>query len=417
MIEFGLQSTGSGIWDPEVSQPFKASALSSAKDDETAFTLTEENGLTTENFVYIDNAYQYTWSYANETGETLSILSIENEIPDELNWQTFAPIASSHNANTVISSIQGYTVLEVEHVGIALEDESMGEEESTLLFSYSIKANNEEPHLQEVMNAAVLQLEEDIEISSNSTENKVYTCEGLEEVMSLSLLDQCSPGAIGFTAIENELETEYTVNYNGSVIPFDEWEISEQSGDTIVYGFTAYVGEEETEVVASNIFGCQSAINEVFEIDTIAEMAIGTLLEAPICFEEYELYGISDIDVSFEWLFQPQGEENLTLVSMLDTLNADESGMYYLYPSSINPACRDTATLEVELLYVGFDDGFVPISPSPFCGICLVRLIRTQRISTCIRFRQTTKSLSISVISLQSVRPFPYTTCSARHME
>jgi hypothetical protein len=361
VVEFGLQSTGSGIWDPMVSQNSKTGSSAFAKSDANTFTLTEENGLTPENFVYIDNDYRYTWCYINGTGETLSTISIENEIPDQLNWQSFAPIASSHNSNTVISSTQGYTILEVEHDGIALEDESAGEEVSTLLFTYTIAAKSDEEHRQDVNNDAVLHLDEDNEIPSNITENKVYTCEGLEEVMSLSVLEQCSPGAIGYTAVEDELETEYTVSYIGSSIPFEELEIYDQSGDTIVFGFTAYVGEGNTELTATNIFGCENTINEVFEIDTIAELSIGTLLETPECFEEYDIFGISDVDVSYGWIYESFGGGIFEFVTINDTLHVSQSGIYHAYPATILPACRDTATLVVEGVYAGYDDGYIDI--------------------------------------------------------
>lgn len=376
-IEFGLQSL-SGFGFQEMANS-KESAINtptaSDQKDNGSLQFLENNGITTNEYVFIDNEYAYQWIYENSTGDIVNDLSIVNEIPAELDWSTFQPQATSHDGNIVVTSLLGSAELEVTYANLLLPDASENPEESILSFTYSLTAHSDELHEQLVSSQVVATVEGDEELSSNITENKVYTCQGFEEILSFDIYETCSPGAIGYRLVENQPEIlEFTISKEGIDIPFESQILYAELADTSIYIFEALSGDVTTDLSALNEFGCSLLLEEIFLIDTIPSLEMLSDVNFLACFEaQTEVFVDSDFPLSnVTWYLQDSPDSNFNLAGTGDTivldLNVSESIAnavgYVNYE-----ACTDTVSQEIQFTAINLNNGFIDLIEPPGGGI------------------------------------------------
>lgn len=361
-IEFGLQTTGSGIWNPNASANESTVSESQAKDGASNFILSENNGITDNNYVFIEDEYSYSWTFTNTTGSEIESLFFESSVPGELNWETFLPVSSSHSMNVVIDNTQGLTNLEVGSSSVNLPDSENGP--GSYSFSYQIQAYQDQPHLQPVLNEITANWDEGNSTQSNLTENKVYTCQGLEETVSFDFIQPCSPAELVFSEYADEPPVDFELLLGEESFTENDLEIFESNEDSTTYGLNLYSGGYSFELNATNVFGCSALISADIEVDTLVSLNIETLLEEPQCFDDsFILIGESNIEgILYEWKsFSGTVEYS---IGVTDTLEVFSPATYTLSTPDVSSECQtaDSFTLS-DFLYPDYDDGYLELNP------------------------------------------------------
>ncbi len=373
-VEIGLMSNGPGITDNEESKQelnlsSSITGLGEAKDG-SDLVLIETAGITINNYVFIEDDYQYTWAFSNTTGDVVNSIEFESELPNELDWTTFIPQGSSHDGSTVISSTFGVINLLVTYENLNLPDQGTDEEGSVLDYSYLIKAQDDIPGDTEIINQVSAFVDQSTNLGSNDMINRVYTCDLFYESVNIGVLEACSPGTAGFTIALDQPEAEFEFFSDGQEIDVDELELISSNETSSVYGTTLYTSAQSIGLTGTNEFGCALSIDETVQVDTLIELNILSTTDFKVCFDDsIYLYTESIIPVEVEWLrTYPSGFTGS--LGILDTLmvccSPLSSRTYHATIPGIVPACKDTATQEISFNAIGsiWDDGYIQLHPS-----------------------------------------------------
>ena len=343
VIEFGLQSIDGLVELDENEQEFEKKSFNESKDA-SSLNFEELNGITSNNFIFIEEDYAYRWTYENNTGETLSQLEFENSLPAELNWLTFSPAGSSHNANTVITSTQGVATLEVSYNDLILADAAANPEESQLLYDYLIKAETDLPHGINVSNQVLAYADGQDILQSNQTSNKIYTCERFEEFTELAVVDYCSLGSYGFTVVENEPMADYELWDEGTLQAFENLETLAVDADTTFLGIMKNSGIFSAVLTAENEFGCLFNQTSEFEIDSIPQIEVVSDVDLDLCVPLFtEITAVSDIPATLAWN-TPVG------VMQNPSIQIGIPGNYSAFAADIHPTCVELEILDIAIL-------------------------------------------------------------------
>jgi len=374
LVEFGLMQEGLGLTENEElsedpNDSASINAFANAKNDGD-LELIETNGITDNNYVFVEDNYQYAWAFTNTTGADINSIDFTGELPGELDWTTFVPLESSEDGGTVITSTFGSLRLDVSYENLELPDQETDEEGSLLTYSYAIRASGDTPGNTEMINSVKATLIGGNEVISNETTNLVYTCELFGETVNLGVKQPCSPGTAGFDVLNNQPVAEFGFFLDGEEIDLMELEVISSNDSATVYGTTIYASPQTIALTGTNEFGCAIDLTETVEADSSYQINISSESPFQVCFQDsIMLYAEDELPFEIQWLSSTVNSAVIEPESIGDSLlvccHNWMDRIYYAYPINDNTLCRDTSQQVVTFDASGpNDDGFIQPYPS-----------------------------------------------------